>query len=152
MPENLLTAVYREIYGDPGNPGKMKNLDELAATLSKIAQRDKPWTARYLNALLLGHKGFSITEELELALYTLAGRLDDQPPLQARARPIQVLTINGVLPGSIVLGHTKRCAGCQIPIVPTVPWQKYCCPECRAKTRKEANPPKIAPAQSLGRG
>lgn len=139
MKETLLTAVYREIYGDPDKPGKMKNLDELAATLSKIAQREKPWTARYLNALLLGHKGFSITEELEQALFVLAGRLDDQPPLQARAKPVQVLTINGVLPGSIVLGHTKRCEGCQVPMVPKVPWQKFCSPECRkeARTKKD---------------
>lgn len=128
---NLLTSLYTEIYGPIDAPGKLKNLTELAATLSTLAAREKPWSGRYLNGVIMGHSGINSSAELNQAIEILAGQLDGQAPLQARARPMQLLVVNGITPGSVVLGHSVRCPGCQTPIVPRVPWQKYCTRECR---------------------
>lgn len=129
---NLLQDIYTEIYGPIEQTGRLRNLAEMAETLSKLVGKEPPWTDRYLNGVIKGHKGFAISTEMERALHALAGRIEGQHPLQALTQPVQVLSINGyVKPGSIILGKTKRCERCQTPIVPRVPWQRYCCKECR---------------------
>lgn len=134
---NLLTNLYTEIYGPIDAPGKMKNLAELAETLSNLAGRKTPWSARALNSIIMGHSGFRVTDELNQAMAILAGQIDGQNPLQAKAKPMELLVIGNVIPGSIVLGDTIRCLGCQIPFVPRVPWQKYHDHDCGKKYRKQ---------------
>lgn len=137
MSQTLL-QLYQEIYGPTDAPGKMNNLAELGQTLARLINRPTPFGARQLNGAMCGHKGMAVTVELTTALNILAGKLDGQNPLQANAKPIQLLALNGsVLPGSVVLGKTVRCHGCQTPIIPRVPWQKYCTRECRATTTKK---------------
>jgi len=133
---DLLTHLYTDIFGPTDAPGKMKNLAELAATLSKLAKRDKPWSGRYLNGVIMGHAGITASAELNQAMAMLAGQIDGQAPLQAQARPMELLVVNDIIPGAIVLGSSVRCPGCQSPIVPRVPWQKYCTPECRTDYHK----------------
>lgn len=135
---DLLKSIYIELYGPLESPGKMKNLEELATTLSTLAGRERPWTARYLVSLLNGNTGFKVTHDLEVALYALAGRLDNQPPLQALIVEIRAYSINGnVQAGSVILGVSRRCHRCQTLFVGRVPWQKYCAPECRDAIKKE---------------
>lgn len=136
MNADSLRQIYEETYGPLGESGKKKNLTELAETLSKIAGREPAWTWRMLNGIILGHKGFSVTKELERAIHILSARLDGQPEVQARAREITVLTTNGIDPGSIVFGHTTRCY-CQLPVVFNHPGRKYCFEECRLRARQE---------------
>lgn len=138
---NLLHDLYLELYGPLDGPGRLKNLAEMAETLSRLVGKTPAWTARYLNGILKGHKGFAISVDLEKALHALAGRIEGQHPLQALVKPVNVFSINGhVKAGSIILGETKPCHGCHTPIVPRVPWQKYCCPECRVKNRPKSIP------------
>lgn len=140
----LLKSVYEDIYGPldvpkrPGSkPEKMNNLRELATTLSKIANREKPWTHRYLNSLLNGDSGFRVTSELDTALRVLTAKLDSSNPLEARLVEITVFSVNGhVQPTSIILGQSKRCKGCHALIVPKVPWQLYCGKECPGRPPK----------------
>lgn len=135
---NLLKSIYEELYGPVDGPGKMKNLEELAGTLSDLVKRERPWTARYLVSLLNGNAGFKVTHDLEVALYALAGRLDNQPPLQAHIVEIRAYSINGnVQAGSIVLGVSRRCPRCQTLFVGRVPWQKYCTADCREAIKRE---------------
>lgn len=140
---DLLKSIYFDLYGPldvPKRPGakpvKMANLRELADKLSKIANREKPWTHRYLSSLLSGDKGFSISPELERAIHILENRLDGQPEIQARSRQITVFTVNGIEPDSVVFGHTTYCY-CHLPVVFNHPSRKYCFEECRERARQE---------------
>lgn len=136
MNAEYLKSIYEEVYGPLDAPGKLKNLDDLAGKLSRIVEHKPPWSARYLNALLCGHKGFSITKELGSAIQALADQRDGTHPLHARIVEITVYSVNGyVQPSSIILGASKRCKGCQILIVPRVPWQQYCGKDCPGRKR-----------------
>lgn len=137
MNADTLKTIYEEIYGPLDAPGKMKNLRELAGTLSQIAKRDKPWTHRYLNSLLNGDSGFRVTPELDIALRVLATKLDGANPLQARLVEITAYSINGsVAPGSIITGKSTRCPGCLVLFVPHNYFQVYCGPECPGRPRR----------------
>jgi hypothetical protein len=132
---DLLKSIYQAVYGDLSGPGRLSSLEELARALSKIAGKEPPWTARYLNSIILGHKGFSVTAELSQAIQVYAARLDEAHPLQALLVEITAYSINGrVRPGSIITGESKRC-DCGVLFVPHHPRQKYCCAECPQRPR-----------------
>lgn len=129
----LLLDVYHSLYGNKTKITK-NNLEDLALILSKISNRELPWTWRYLSGLTKEYKNFSASKDLIRALQILANRLDDQSPLQSRViGEISVLHTNGVDPGSIILGSTVRCAYCQVRFVPRSATRKnnnrYCCKE-----------------------
>lgn len=132
----LLKDLYEALYGPLDGPGKMKNLADMADSLSRIVNRERPWTNRYLNSLIKGNEGFTITEELERAIHILSAREDGQPEVQARSRAITVFTVNGIEPESIVFGHTTRCY-CQLRVVFNHPNRKYCFEECRQRAKQE---------------
>lgn len=137
MNADTLRTIYEEIYGSLDAPGKMKNLRELAATLSQVAHREKPWTYRYLNSLLNGDSGFRVTPELNTALKVLGSKLDNANPLQARLVQITAFSINGnVEPGSIITGKSTRCPGCLALFVPHSNLQIYCGPECPGRPQR----------------
>ena len=130
----MLRQLYEELYGSIDKPGKLANLSEMALRLSELAGREKPWTAKYLNSLINQNGNFRVTEELQIALNALAGQLDNEPPLKAFVKKIKAFGLNGdVREGSIVTGTSKRCKGCFVLFVGKVPWQKYCCRDCRKK-------------------
>lgn len=134
----LLRELYKEIYGPLDGPGKMKNLAEMAANLSRIANRERPWTNRYLNSLINGNEGFALTEELYRALDAMAGKLDGANPLQAHLVEITAYSINGsVEPGSIITGKSTRCPGCLVLFVPHNYFQVYCGPECPGRPKRK---------------
>lgn len=134
----ILKDLYETLYGPLDAPGhkKMKNLADMADSLSRIASRERPWTNRYLNSLIKGNEGFTITEELTRAIHILSARLDGQSEAQARSRAITVFTVNGIEPESIVFGHTTRCY-CLLPVVFNHPARKYCFEECRLRAKLE---------------
>lgn len=131
-----LESLYIEYHGPLDGPGKMDNLQKLAATLSKAVERKSAWTARYLNNILNGYANFRVTEEMAQAMQIMVDKLDGKNPVQARSREIMVLTTNGIEPGSIVFGHTTRCY-CQLPVVFNHPNRKYCFEECRQRAKQE---------------
>lgn len=133
--DNLLKQVYVEIYGPVDEGHKRQNLEELGQRMAKIIGRKEPWSYRALNGVFNGQSGFSLTAEMEKALLALTLRMDGGSPWQALIKPVQVYSLNGhVQPGSIILGESRRCEGCQVLFVPKVPWQRYCCQDCRKKT------------------
>jgi len=132
----MLKDLYTEIYGPIDGPGRLKNLDELGSRLAALVSKEKPFAARYLNGVLLGHKGMAPSAELQQAMAIMAGQMDGQHPLQAVASPVGVLGINGnIRPGSVVLGKSVLCPGCNLWFVPRVPWQKYCTTDCGRQYR-----------------
>lgn len=139
MNAEFLRSIYEDIYGPlDTTKDKIKNLDRLARRLSRLIGHKPFWTGRYLNGILLGHKGFGVTRELATAMQSLADRLDDTNPLQARLTEVHaVYSLNGnVQAGDIILGSRKSCEGCSTWFVPRVPWQIYCCPECPKRPPK----------------
>lgn len=86
----------------------------------------------------LEHGRFGITAAIERAALALGAELDGTHPLLARARPVTVLSPNGLESGAIVLGHARPCAriGCQVRFVPHSPRQMYCHVSCRKAARR----------------
>lgn len=130
-----LLDIYEQLYGPKIT---MANLDELAADLSQIAGRSRPWTGKFLHSLIKGYPGFKANGPLGKALDVLAGRLTGLDEIQSRAAEAQVLAVNDLPPGTLVLGQAQRCAapGCQIIFVPTHPRQKYHSKSCARLARR----------------
>lgn len=135
---DLLKSIYTAVYGDLSATGRLASLDELARDLSKSIGKEPAWSGRYLNSVILGHKGFTVTEEMRKAIEIYAARLDEAHPLQALLVEITAYSINGrVRPGSVITGESKRC-GCGVWFVPHSNLQKYCCAECPQRPRRKS--------------
>ena len=134
----MLLDIYVEIF--KSDAITLKNLNDLAERLSKVAGHEPPWTGRYLNSILKGHKGFKMTKELDEAVVQLGMVLDGQSIIQAKLRPIQAYSINGNTPdGVIILGDSKRCdlGSCQVLFVKKSGNQRFCCEAHRLKYWEE---------------
>lgn len=131
-----LLDIYEQLYGPKIT---MAHLDELAADLSQIAGRSRPWTGKFLHSLLKGYPGFKANGQLGKAVSVLAGRLAGLDEIQSRAEEARVLAINHLPVGTLVLGQAQRCAapGCQVTFVPTHPRQKYHSPTCARLARRQ---------------
>jgi hypothetical protein len=133
---STLFDIYEQLYGPKIT---MAYLDELAADLSQIAGRSRPWTGKFLHSLLRGYPGFKANGQLGKALAVLAGRLAGLDEIQSRAEEVQVLAVNHLPAGTLVLGTAQRCAapGCQITFVPNHPRQKYHSKSCAGLARRQ---------------
>lgn len=127
----ILKDVYEAKYGKITGPLSMANLRELAGICDDMGL---PVTDRHLHSVLKGHQ--HPKPGLERVLEIHANRLDGQSIIQARAREITCLTINGVVEGSVILGHTRYCRYCYIPFV-GAPNRKYCCDDHGVLFRRE---------------
>ncbi len=126
---DLLQDTYQQIYGPEIS---MAHLDELAADLSHIAGRTRPWTGKYLHSLLKEYAGFTATPSLLDALDILRSRLNDVDEIESRASETTILAVHDLPAGTVVLGQAQRCAApdCTLWFVPTHPRQKYHSKRC----------------------
>jgi hypothetical protein len=131
----ILQTIYERLYGSRIT---MANLNELAADLSRISQRRRPWTGKFLHSLLKGYAGFQANPQLVEALQRLYHRLNGADDIQARARQAQLRVLNDLPAETIVLGQARRCAtpGCTVLFVPTHPSQKYHSKTCARRNRR----------------
>lgn len=133
----LLLNVYQGVYGPKIT---LANLNELAADLSRIAGRSRPWTGKFLHSLIKQYAGFSTNSKLLKALNILAAQLDGLNEVQAQAQEMKgLLAVNELPPGTVILGAAQRCAtpGCPVRFVPTHPRQKYHSKACAASARRQ---------------
>ena len=132
----LLNNTYQQIYGPEIS---IAHLDELAADLSQIAGRARPWTGKFLHSLLKGYAGFSINAHLVEALTILQSRLDGTDEVEAQASQATVRTVHTLPAETIILGEAQRCAApdCTILFVPTHPRQKYHSKRCANFRRRQ---------------
>ncbi len=133
----LLVDVYEDVYGPKIT---MANLNELAADLSGIVGRSRPWTGKFLHSIIKEYSGFAANGHLTKALTIMAARLDGADDLEARAQEVEgLLAVNDLPPGTLVLGHARRCAtpGCPVRFVPTHPRQKYHSKSCAELARRQ---------------
>ncbi|MCP4373301.1 MAG: hypothetical protein GY797_35120, partial [Deltaproteobacteria bacterium] len=131
----LLRDIYQQIYGQKIT---IANLNELAADLSNIARRTRPWTGKFLHSLMKGYAGFTATTQLTDALNILAARLNNRDEIQAQIKEITVSAVNNLPTGTIILGQARRCSapGCGVSFVPTHPRQKYHSRDCVKTVRR----------------
>jgi hypothetical protein len=131
----LLQNIYVRLYGQKIT---MANLDALAADLSRVIRRNRPWTGKFLHSLIKGYSGFKPNPQLLEALQVLTHRLDGVDEIQARTKQAQIRTLNDLPAETIVLGQARRCAGlgCNILFVPTHPRQKYHSKNCARLSKK----------------
>lgn len=133
----LLVDVYQDVYGPKIT---IANLNELAADLSGIAGRSRPWTGKFLHSIIKEYAGFAANSHLNKALSIMAARLDGADDLETRAQEVDgLLAVNDLPPGTLVLGQARRCAtpGCPVRFVPTHPRQKYHSKTCAELARRQ---------------
>jgi hypothetical protein len=140
----LLLDVYQGVYGPKIT---LANLNELAADLSQLAGRSRPWTGKFLHSLIKQYAGFSTNSKLIKALNILAAQLDGLNEVQARAQEMKgLLALNDLPPGTVILGAATRCAtpGCLVCFVPIHPRQKYHSKVCAALARRQKQHLKVS--------
>lgn len=111
----------------------------VAEKLSRVARHDPPWTWRYVHNLLLGKVDPS--EKFSGAILRLLAVMDGADARMVRAVRVEVLALEPLNPGTLVLVRGRQCANpaCPIEFIPVVPRQRFCCAECRRKgTRRPA--------------
>jgi hypothetical protein len=118
-----------------------ESLSEFGVVLAKVMGRDHPYDRSSISKLESGRD--AITPKIAEALQVLGAMLDGQGELQARAKPVTVLSIHDLPANTIIVSPAKPCAlpGCQVSFV-GAPQRRYCSKECRdeaARRRKEAN-------------
>jgi hypothetical protein len=121
-----LGELYNQKYASDERT-KKERLTELANRLSEIAGRERPWTWRFLNSLLNGNEGFSVSPQMEQALHILAGQNGHSAEIK--------LVVLKVHPDSEILDMSKLLAMGQIAVVLIIPpeeWQRHSieCAEC----------------------
>lgn len=138
--EKVLRTLIDELYANPTN----KDFAKFGEMISKIANRTPPWGMKYIRGCYYGYKNISVSKKLARALDEFAALSDNQSPLLARIEgrpPKLVYSPNGLEEGSIILGHTERCAFCLVKFVPrscTNPdHNRFCCSEHRQQYYKE---------------
>lgn len=137
-----LNALLEALHPAVNGLGHVALYKEIAKRLSVIAQKQPPWGWRYIQGVEKGT--IAPSQKLTRAVFTLGATLDGVPALVADTEPVQVYARPGaVRPGSIILGESKTCArpGCPVSFIPKVPWQKYCCSDCRVKIQKHEHQP-----------
>lgn len=115
-----------------------RQLTDLAEQLTQVAGSGKTegrsWSRSYLVHVLHGTQAPS--PRLTAACAGLLREWQGESALLTRSHPVMVMAAGDVEPNAVVLANSKKCAriGCQIRIVPVVPWQKFC-PDCKKRRR-----------------
>lgn len=132
--KNTILVVYKRLF-DTGEI-KWSNLELMASRLSELANRNRPWTAKFLHSLLKEHEGFKDyhNEALALSLQLLAHELDGGGATAMIISRSIVVVSTPLPPGTIIQGEVRRCQ-CGLWFVPRWHSQKYHDKRCKSKAR-----------------
>lgn len=127
MLKDKVLALYHKHYGPDIH---LDRLEFLAGQLSRIMQRDRPWTAKFLHSIIHAHNGYQdySNPQLDMALDILAHELD--------GGKATLVISSGVFshiplpPGTIIQGDVIKCS-CGVHFVPRWASQKYHSKRCR---------------------
>jgi len=130
---NSLIAICEHFQQNRNGQSSAAFHQDIADRLSALAGRKTPWTQRYIVSVKNGRVDPS--QSMIWAIKALGYMIDDGHFLIAQSRPVDVLAYGEVTPGAVVLPDSRACAyvACNVVFVPRVPWQRYCCPDCRIK-------------------
>lgn len=128
--DNLQDLIKALGYVSGNRPPANSDLEELAAWLSTIAQRSRPWTRSYLRAVWTG--SLEGSQILGRAIVAAGAALDGVPVGIAGAQSVEVFAHN-VKAGDLVLGSRRLCRrpDCPVWFVPDHPGKAFHDPECR---------------------
>jgi hypothetical protein len=121
-----------------GRSGTKADLEQTARDLSKIADKQPPWTYRYMLSVLNG--SLQPSKSLNHAMRAMALSIDGVPELYAKAEPVTVYAPPGAIKeGALLLSASRVCANpfCNIHFVPRVPWQHYHNDDCRREAYRQ---------------
>lgn len=121
--KSLLKALIRDLGHDPDliNGSELQALGERLSLIAHLPA-GKTWGRSYMHAVL--HGTLNPSPALLDAIQALGAITDGMQPELATARPVNVLAVGEIRPGSLVLANSRACIGCGIQFVPVVPWQK----------------------------
>ena len=135
MPETVTSLSVRET-----RRALCLSQSEFGKALWRITRGDSgrvlcPYTRSYISKLENGRA--RITPEIAWGVRALASRADGVDAIEAAARERNVLAINDLPAGTVVLGAARHCAnpGCPVVFVPVHPMQRYHCRKCAAQAR-----------------
>lgn len=128
-----------EILSALGLNPSMRSFEVIAADLSRLANREEPWTKKYIHSVYKGH--IKPSPELIDAISKLAQKIDGTPAGVAGASYIKVLADENKIPEGVLIPSSAivlKCQrpGCPIWFVRVHPSQKYHDPECRKGRQK----------------
>jgi hypothetical protein len=124
-----------ELVGDFNSLERRKKVAKL---LANRIRRSQPFSESYIYNVAAGIQEASPRGELYLALRSVWMHKHEGHPIAGAYEPVEVRAIPArVETRSLILSRSVRCENirCNIPFVPVVPWQKFCCKECREETR-----------------
>jgi hypothetical protein len=135
QPYKRVVCHLRPIFQEHGSVALWT---EIARQMNNVNQGRAPWTWRYMLQVYNGN--LKPSARFMRAAMVLEQQLESSSPLAASAQALIAFTIAGrVKPGSIILGSSRTCErqGCNTSYVPVVPWQRFCCKECRLQNSRE---------------
>jgi len=115
---------------------KEKDLDPLAIKLSRLVDKDPPWSGNYLYNVI--HDKLDPSKKLSLAIERYAQVLDGIPSILAGYEPVTVYALPGkIQKNTVITGESRECRrpDCPIHFVKRVWNQEYCSPECNKQDR-----------------
>jgi len=130
-------GILESIYVDNGVVKVREgDLDPLAVKLSRIAQKDPPWTGGYLYNVIKGYlePSYKLTE----AILQYGRVIDGLPSILAGYEPVTIYALPGsIKPNTVITGKSKECRrpDCVIQFLPKVWNQGYCSWDCNDQDR-----------------
>ena len=123
MSDNVRTLIDELCHGLGVEPGRAA-FERLAADLSRLASKEKPWGHRYVTSVYNGK--IAPSKALAAAL-DAAGPFYDGVGLVASAEAVTVYSHNPeTISGSLIMGSATVCPRCGSRFVGNVSWRKYC--------------------------
>ena len=120
------------------DPDLIRDADKevIAAKLSEVARRKKPWGRDIITAVKNGR--LQAGREFTSAVMALLREKRGEPVPLTRGTPVQVLAVGDIHPGSIVFGSSRVCANpaCGVTFVTDIWNKRCCCPDCSKAARK----------------
>ena len=120
------------------DPDLIRDADKevIAAKLSEVARRKKPWGRDIITAVKNGR--LQAGREFTSAVMALLREKRGEPVPLTRGTPVQVLAVGDIHPGSIVFGSSRVCANpaCGVTFVSDIWNKRCCCRDCSRTARK----------------
>lgn len=143
IPDSALRDALRDIFRHYGYDLAALTVAakaEIGLRLSEIARRQErglaPWGRAYISNLLSGK--VEISGEMKSAILALSATIDGLPLPLAQGRPVTILALSEVRPGSVVDIPSRKCAVVECPVwfIPGSGSARYCPAHRRRSSRK----------------
>lgn len=123
----MLRDLMRYFDVDP-DLATVAQKEMIAQKLGGVA--GEAWGWRYVHNVL--RQTVQPSRKLTAAIMALGAQLDGTPVLLSQARPMNLLVIGNVKPGSVVLADSRECANprCKVSFIPKSHFQTHCTQAC----------------------